>query len=98
MILCKEIRKVPGGFVVVVRYPYGGDPLSGFGEVVCATWEAVVDLLQQAGATERHLINPPTCWACGRVCERQGIACARCTSTGVPLAPYGTMAEPRVKR
>jgi len=34
-----------------------------------------------------YLFDPPTCWACGRECERRGIACARCVSIGVPREP-----------
>lgn len=33
-----------------------------------------------------HLYAPPTCWACGRPCERRGVACAPCLAAGVPLA------------
>lgn len=44
--VCDEIRKVRGGYVVVVRYPYG--EYSDGGEVICADFDAVVELLRKA--------------------------------------------------
>jgi hypothetical protein len=46
MIVCREIRKVAGGFIVEVRHPYG-DKMP-FGEVVCTSFEEVIDLLKRA--------------------------------------------------
>lgn len=46
MIVCREIRKVAGGFIVEVRHPYG-DKMP-FGEVVCTPFEEVIDLLKRA--------------------------------------------------
>ena len=47
LVICKEIRQVEGGWIVECRWPYGGIP-AGFGEVVCTTWDEVVDLLTKA--------------------------------------------------
>lgn len=46
LILCKEVRKVRGGFIVEVRYPFGPD--MPYGEVICKTFEEVVELLKLA--------------------------------------------------
>jgi hypothetical protein len=45
--VCKSIRKVGGGYIVEVRWPYGPDVM-GHGEVVCKTWDEAVDLLTRA--------------------------------------------------
>jgi hypothetical protein len=46
-IISTGIRKVTGGYIVNVRWPYGRDP-AGYGEVICQTWEEVVALLTRA--------------------------------------------------
>lgn len=38
------IRRVEGGFIVEVRWPYGGEPI-GNGEVVCTTFADAVQVL-----------------------------------------------------
>lgn len=49
MIVAKEIRRVHGGYIVEVRWPYasGYGSVVGFGEVVCKTWEEVLTLLDR---------------------------------------------------
>lgn len=51
MIVCREIRKVKGGYVVEVRWPYGDNP-SGFGEVICRDFAEVVELLRKASTED----------------------------------------------
>lgn len=51
IVICKEVRQVTGGFIVEVRWPYGGEP-TGFGEVVCKTWPEVIELLSRAAPTK----------------------------------------------
>lgn len=46
-IICKEIRTAVGGYIVELRYPYGGQPV-GYGEVLCSTWEEVIRNLTEA--------------------------------------------------
>lgn len=46
--ICREIRRVTGGFIVELRWPYGGNPI-GYGEVICTTWDEVEALLRRAG-------------------------------------------------
>ena len=50
-IICKEIRQVPGGFIVEMRWPYGPEPC-GHGEVICLTFEDVVILLKKGVVDE----------------------------------------------
>ena len=38
------IRKVEGGYILHIRYPYAGSPLGG-GEIVCATFDDAVTKL-----------------------------------------------------
>lgn len=38
------IRKAAGGYIVTVRWPYAGSPLSG-GEMVCASFDEAVTAL-----------------------------------------------------
>ena len=45
--ICTGIRKVRGGYVVLLRWPYGGEPM-GSGEVVCKTWDEVLEKLTEA--------------------------------------------------
>jgi hypothetical protein len=52
VIVCKEIRRVRGGFIVVIRWPFGPD--MPYGEVICKDFDEVVRLLD--GAQEG--INP----------------------------------------
>ena len=40
------IRRVTGGYIVTVRWPLAGSPLSG-GEMVCTTFEAAIAALYQ---------------------------------------------------
>ena len=47
LIICREIRKVKGGYIVECRWPYGPEP-SGYGEVICVTWQDVIELLTKA--------------------------------------------------
>jgi len=47
MIVCGQIRKVNGGYIVMMRWPYS-DEVMGMGEVVCKTWAEVLHLLDQA--------------------------------------------------
>jgi len=44
--VCRSIRRVPGGYIIEIRYPYGSS--FPFGEVVCKTFDEVVDLLRKA--------------------------------------------------
>jgi len=50
LILCQEIRRVQGGYIVEIRWPYG--PEMPYGEVVCRTLEEVFELLKSADATK----------------------------------------------
>jgi len=45
--ICREIRKVRGGYIAELRYPYGGNP-SGYGEVIYRTWGELLDGLSKA--------------------------------------------------
>lgn len=47
LVICKEIRRVKNGYIVELRYPYGGDP-SGHGKVVFHTWDDVIKALDRA--------------------------------------------------
>lgn len=47
MVVCKEIRKVGNGYIVEIRWPYGPDA-AGCSEVVCRTWQEVIELLTKA--------------------------------------------------
>ena len=47
LVICKEVRKVKNGYIVECRWPYGPDP-AAYGEVVCLTWDEVIDLLTRA--------------------------------------------------
>lgn len=38
------IRKVPGGYILEVRWPFAGTPLAG-GELVCSTFDEAVTAL-----------------------------------------------------
>lgn len=40
------IRKVTGGYIVTVRWPFAGSPLSG-GEMVCTSFDEAVTALYQ---------------------------------------------------
>ena len=44
--VCRSIRRLPGGYVVEVRHPYG--VAYPYGEVVCHDFNAVVALLRAA--------------------------------------------------
>lgn len=44
--VCRSIRRVYGGYIVEIRHPYGGS--YPFGEVVCKTFDEVVELLRKA--------------------------------------------------
>ncbi len=46
-IICKEIRQVSGGFIAELRWPVGNTP-SGYGEVICKTFEELIKLLKEA--------------------------------------------------
>ena len=50
MIVCQEIRKVAGGYIVEVRHPYHDEGGMGCGEVVCPTFDDVIALLRKAAA------------------------------------------------
>ena len=52
MIVCNQVRKVNGGYIVEVRWPYGPEVM-GCGEVVCKTWAEVVALLTKAACEEK---------------------------------------------
>ena len=47
IIICKEIRKVKGGYIVECRWAYGPEAC-GYGEVICTTWQEVIELLTKA--------------------------------------------------
>lgn len=47
MIICTEIRHVKGGYIVCLRYPYGGEFVD-YGEVICKTFEEVIEFLKKA--------------------------------------------------
>lgn len=51
LVICKEIRKVGGGYIVECRWPYGPEPC-GYGEVICRTWQEVIELLTKASNAE----------------------------------------------
>lgn len=40
------IRKVTGGYIVTVRWPYAGSPLSG-GEMVCTSFDEAITALHR---------------------------------------------------
>lgn len=50
MIVCEQIRKVKGGYIVVVRAPYGDN--CNAGEVICSTFDDVVKLLREAALVD----------------------------------------------
>lgn len=52
--ICREIRRVEGGWIVEMRWPWGGEP-GGFGEVICGTWDEVVLLLAKALPDDRPM-------------------------------------------
>ena len=58
VIVCKEIRKVVGGYIIEMRWPYGGEPM-GYGEVVCETWEEVIGKLTTAADQQQKPIPEP---------------------------------------
>lgn len=43
----EKIKKMPGGYLVYVRWPLGPTPC-GYGPVICSTWDEVVKLLTKA--------------------------------------------------
>lgn len=45
--ICTKIRKVKGGFIVNLRWPYGPDP-GGYGEVICKDFGEVIEVLREA--------------------------------------------------
>ena len=45
--ICTGIRKVKNGYIVALRWPFGGEPMGG-GEVICKTWQEVLDKLTEA--------------------------------------------------
>jgi len=45
-VMVKEIRQLPTGFIVQARWPVGPEP-SGYGEVLCKTFEEVILLLRR---------------------------------------------------
>lgn len=51
-IVADKIEKMPGGYVVHVRWPYGPSVMN-CGPVVCATWAKAVALLTKAAGVER---------------------------------------------
>jgi len=51
--LCKEIRHVPGGYIVEAPWPYG-PTVMGHGEVICKTLDEVFQLLEKADINPIH--------------------------------------------
>ena len=47
LIITSEILHVKGGYIVKLRWPYGGSP-GGYGEVVALTMNEVLDLIVKA--------------------------------------------------
>ncbi len=46
-IVAQRIEKMPGGYLVRVRWPYGPSCME-FGQVLYSTWKEVVELLTKA--------------------------------------------------
>ena len=46
-VICRQIRTAVGGYIVELCWPYGGEP-SGYGEVLCTSWEEVLSKLSEA--------------------------------------------------
>jgi hypothetical protein len=63
IVICKEIRTAKGGYIIELRWPYGGQS-AGYGEVICSSWEEVLYQLCKAspdGGTLMKYVNwPPT--------------------------------------
>ena len=51
--ICQEIRHVVGGYIVEMRYPYGGTP-GAYGEVLCRNLEEVFALIAKADIDPVH--------------------------------------------
>ncbi len=51
MVICQEIRKVKNGYILDLRWPFGGEPM-GYGEVICTDWGKVIELLTRAANEE----------------------------------------------
>lgn len=50
--ICREIRKVQGGYAIYgLRWPYGNDP-SDNGTAIFGTWIQVLDILTRASMNE----------------------------------------------
>jgi hypothetical protein len=50
--ICAGIRHVQGGYVVEMRFPYGGE--MPYGEVICRTLEDVFELLERGDIDPIH--------------------------------------------
>ena len=51
IVIAKEIREVGNGYILKLRWPYGGDA-GAYGEVVCKTWVEVLQRLTEAAGKE----------------------------------------------
>lgn len=53
LVICREIRRVKNGYIIELRWPYGNEP-SGYGEVLCLTWDEVLKELSRAKDWEKE--------------------------------------------
>lgn len=73
MIICKQIRKVNGGYILELRWPYGSEVM-GHGEAICATWDEAIGLLSRAAGIPKADPPPPgPCDNCGTP-MKEGVA------------------------
>jgi len=52
-IICTEIRKIHGGFLVKRPWPHG-DEVTGYGEVICNNFNEVIALLRKRALLKRR--------------------------------------------
>lgn len=53
MVICKEIRRVEGGYIAELRWPYGGEVI-GCGERIFTSFDELLEVLRRAACEEER--------------------------------------------